>query len=194
MTFCASAGTLARNSGFQLTRYCDLPAYMLSIRVTHTSAGPTAGPSDHHRTMSLFAPASPFWTSRLLAVLRVVIGVVFIMAGSMKAFGFPPPPAAMPPMTVIPPMWELHLASWLEIIGGTALICGFATRAVAFILSGEMAVAYWQVHNPVSPWLTASGGMPAAILCFTLLYMSAAGGGAWSIDGVIARSERGATR
>jgi putative oxidoreductase len=114
------------------------------------------------------------------------------MAGSTKAFGFPPPPAVIPPMPVIPPMWEVHLAAWLEIIGGLAFIFGFLTRPVAFILSGEMAVAYWQVHNPVSPWITASGGMPAAILCFTLLYMSAAGGGAWSIDNVIARSNRGA--
>jgi putative oxidoreductase len=144
--------------------------------------------------MSLFAPASPVWTSRLLALLRIVIGIIFIMTGSMKAFGFPPPPAVIPPMPVIPPMWELHLAAWLEIIGGIALILGFLTRPVAFILSGEMAVAYWQVHNPVSPYITASGGMPAAILCFTLLYLSAAGSGAWSIDGLIARANRGATR
>ena len=144
--------------------------------------------------MSLFAPASPLWTSRLLALLRIVIGVLFLMAGSMKAFGFPPPPAVAPPMPVIPPMWELHLAAWLEIVGGIALVGGFATRVVAFILSGEMAIAYWQVHNPVSPWLTASGGMPAAVLCFTLLYMSAAGGGAWSIDNRMARSQRSAAR
>ena len=143
--------------------------------------------------MSLLTPASPVWTSRLLAALRIVIGVVFIMAGSMKAFGFPPPPAVIPPMPVVPPMWELHLAAWLELTGGTFLIFGFLTRPAAFILSGEMAVAYWQVHNPVSPYLTASGGMPAAILCFTLLYMSAAGGGAWSIDGLISRTQRSAS-
>ena len=136
--------------------------------------------------MSLFTPGSPVWTSRLLSVLRIVIGAVYIMAGAMKAFGFPPPPAVIPPMPVIPPMWELHLAAWLEMIGGTALVLGFLTRPVAFLISGEMAVAYWQVHNPISPWLTASGGMPAAILCFTLLYMSFAGGGAWSIDSMIA--------
>jgi putative oxidoreductase len=136
--------------------------------------------------MSLFTPGAPVWTSRLLSVLRIVIGAVYIMAGAMKAFGFPPPPAVMPPMPVIPPMWELHLAAWLEMIGGTALVLGFLTRPVAFLISGEMAVAYWQVHNPISPWLTASGGMPAAILCFTLLYMSFAGGGAWSIDSMIA--------
>lgn len=87
--------------------------------------------------MWLFAPASSVWTSRLLALLRIVIGIVFLM-------------------------------------------------------SAEMAVAYWQVHNPVSPFLTASGGMPAAILCFTLLYMSAAGSGDWSIHGVISRTKRGA--
>ena len=141
--------------------------------------------------MSLFTPAPPVWTSRLLAVLRIVAGAIFIMTGAMKAFGFPPPPAVIPPMPVIPPMWELHLAAWLEIVGGVSLVLGFLTRPVAFILSGEMAVAYWQVHNPVSPYITASGGMPAAIFCFLYLYMAFAGGGAWSIDSVIARSTRG---
>ena len=67
--------------------------------------------------MSLFAPASPVWTSRLLALLRIVIGLIFIMAGSSKAFGYPPPPAVIPPMPVIPPMWEIHLAAWLELVG-----------------------------------------------------------------------------
>jgi putative oxidoreductase len=92
-------------------------------------------------------------------------------------------------MPVIPPMWELHLAAWIELVGGTALVLGLLTRPVAFLISGEMAVAYWQVHNPVSPWITASGGMPAAILCFTLLYISFAGGGVWSIDSLIALNQ-----
>ena len=107
--------------------------------------------------MSLFAPASPAWTSRSLAVLRIVAGLIFIITGAMKAFGF-------------------------------------LTRPVAFILSGEMAIAYWQVHNPVSPYVTASGGMPAAIFCFLYLYMAFAGGGAWSVDSVISRANRGALR
>jgi putative oxidoreductase len=141
--------------------------------------------------MSLFAPASTVWTSRMLALLRIVAGLIFIMTGAMKAFGFPPPPAVIPPMPVIPPLWELHLAAWLEIVGGCALILGFLTRPVAFILSGEMAIAYWQVHNPVSPYITASGGMPAAIFCFVYLYMAFAGGGAWSLDSVISRATRG---
>ena len=122
--------------------------------------------------MSLFTPASPIWTSRLLAVLRIVAAIIIIMAGSTKAFGFPPPPAVIPPMPVIPAMWEIHLAAWLELIGGTALVLGFLTRPVAFLLSGEMAVAYWQFQNPVSPWITANGGMPTALLCFHLpLYL-----------------------
>jgi len=140
--------------------------------------------------MSLFAPASQVWTSRFLAILRIVVGVIFVMGGATKAFGFPPPPAVIPPMPVIPPMWEIHLAAWLELIGGTALVFGFLTRPVAFIISGEMAVAYWQVSNPVSPWITANGGMPAAILCFTLLYMAFAGGGAWSLDAMFVKPAR----
>jgi len=139
--------------------------------------------------MSIFAPAPPVWAARMLAVLRIVAGVIFIMTGAMKAFGFPPPPAVSPPMPVVPPMWELHLAAWLELIGGVALVAGFLTRPVALILSGEMAVAYWQVHNPVSPWITASGGMPAAVFCFVYLYLAFAGAGAWSIDGLISRTK-----
>ena len=87
----------------------------------------------------------------------------------------------------------IHLAAILEILGGVALLAGFLTRPVAFILSGEMAVAYWQVHNPVSPYPTTSGGIPAAIFCFVFLYLAFAGAGAWSIDSMIARSRSGAS-
>jgi putative oxidoreductase len=143
--------------------------------------------------MWLFAPASPVWTSRFLALLRIAAGLIFVMAGTMKLFGFPPPPTFGPTLIRIPPMWELHLAALLEIIGGILLILGFLTRPVAFILSGEMAVAYWQVHNAVSPYPPTSGGMPAAIFCFVFLYLSAAGAGAWSIDGLITRAKRDTT-
>ncbi|HLB10096.1 MAG TPA: DoxX family protein [Gemmatimonadaceae bacterium] len=143
--------------------------------------------------MSLFEPASPLWTARALAALRIAAGLIFLMAGTMKMFGFPPPPTFGPKLVLIPPMWELHLAAILEIVGGVALLAGFLTRPVAFILSGEMAVAYWQVHNPISPFPTTSGGMPAAIFCFVFLYLAFAGAGAWSIDSMIARSRSGAS-
>ena len=88
------------------------------------------------------------------------------------------------------PVVAVSCAAWLELVGGVSLVTGFFTRPVAFILAGEMAIAYWQVHNPVSPWITASGGMPAAILSFVCLYLTFAGAGAWSVDGRIARTRR----
>jgi putative oxidoreductase len=141
--------------------------------------------------MSLFAPASPVWTARFLAALRLAAGLIILMAGTMKMFGFPPPPAGPPMFPVMPPLWELHLAAILETCGGIALLLGLFTRPVAFILSGEMAVAYWQVHFPISPYPTASGGIPAAIFSFVFLYLAFAGGGAGSLDGAIARHRVG---
>lgn len=142
--------------------------------------------------MSMFAPASPVWTARFLAALRLAAGLIILMTGTMKMFGFPP--AGAPMFPVPPPAWELHLAAILETVGGIALLLGLFTRYVAFVLSGEMAVAYWQVHFPISPYPTASGGIPAAIFCFVFLHLAFAGGGAWSIDGAIARHRVGDVR
>jgi putative oxidoreductase len=70
----------------------------------------------------------------------------------------------------------------LEVFGGALLLVGLFTRPVAFLLSGEMAVAYFQFHFPQGFWPTTNGGVPAALYCFVWLYFSAAGAGPWSLD------------
>lgn len=139
--------------------------------------------------MSLLEPARPPWPSRMLSVLRIVAGLLFVMHGTMKLFGFPPLPggAVMPPFGLLS---QLGLASILEIFGGPAIVLGLFTRPVAFVLAGEMAVAYFQVHFPQSFFPTANGGEPAALFCFIFLYFTFAGAGEWSIDAMIARKKR----
>ncbi|HET7456200.1 MAG TPA: DoxX family protein [Gemmatimonadaceae bacterium] len=146
--------------------------------------------------MTILDPAPPPWPGRMLSVLRIVAGLMFISFGTMKLFGFPPPPGPMPP---IPLISETGAAGLLEVIGGPLILLGFLTRPVAFVLAGEMAVAYFQFHFPQSFFPTTSGGVPAALYCFVFLYLAAAGAGPWSVDAALARrrapvTARGAAR
>jgi putative oxidoreductase len=140
--------------------------------------------------MSIFEPSRSVWTPRMLSVLRIVAGLVFFMAGTQKLFHFPPFPAQVPNMTPTP-MWEFYVAGYLEVFLGGAFLLGFLTRAVAFILAGEMAVAYFQVSFPLGFWPNTNWGVPAVLHCFIFLYFVFAGAGPWSIDALIARSKRG---
>jgi putative oxidoreductase len=81
----------------------------------------------------------------------------------------------------------------LEFFGGTAIMLGLFTRPVAFILSGMMAVAYWQFHAPSGRWPVQNQGVPAIMFCFVFLYMAAKGGGEWSLDALIRRRRSHAT-
>jgi putative oxidoreductase len=135
--------------------------------------------------MSIFE-ASPY-ASRMLSILRIVAGIVFVSAGTMKLFGYPPSPQPGP---LPPPMSQMWIAGVLETFGGLAIVLGFLTRPVSFILSGEMAVAYFQAHFPQSIFPTINNGIPAVLYCFLFLYMTFAGAGPWSIDAMIARSKR----
>jgi putative oxidoreductase len=94
----------------------------------------------------------------------------------------------MPPIQL---MSQLGLAGTLEFIGGSLMLIGLFTRPVAFLLSGEMAVAYFQGHYPQSFWPTTNMGTPAILYCFLFLYFVFAGAGTWSADAVIARSKGG---
>jgi uncharacterized membrane protein YphA (DoxX/SURF4 family) len=134
--------------------------------------------------MSIFLPAPSVWTNRMLAVVRIVTGLVFISYGTMKLFNFPPLPAGMPP---IPLMSEAGIAGILETFGGILIVLGLLTRPVAFILAGEMAVAYFQFAYPVSFWPSSNNGSPAVLYCFLFLYFVFAGPGDWSVDAIIAR-------
>ena len=135
--------------------------------------------------MSIFE--SSRYSQKMLSVLRIVAGSVFMSAGTMKLFGYPPSPVPMPPLKLFSEMW---FAGVLETFGGLLIVLGLFTRPVAFVLAGEMAVAYFQVHFPQSPFPTVSNGTAAALFCFIYLYMTLAGGGAWGIDAWIARARR----
>ncbi len=122
---------------------------------------------------SAFAP-------QLKSVLRIVAAAMFILAGTTKLFAFP---VGIPPHGgTVQLMSQLGLGAILEVFGGALLLFGLFTRPVAFVLSGEMAVAYFQFHFPHSYWPTVNNGVAAILYCFVWLYFSAAGAGPWSLD------------
>ncbi len=91
------------------------------------------------------------------------------------------------PGATVPLMSEMGLGGVLEVVGGIAIMLGLFTRPVAFVLSGEMAVAYWQFHAPHGTWPPQNQGVPAVLFCFIYLYMAAQGGGDWSLDALLRR-------
>jgi putative oxidoreductase len=112
-----------------------------------------------------------------LAILRIVAALLFIAHGTSKLFGWPS--AAMQP----PLMSIFGLAAILEVIGGLLLLLGLFTRPVAFLLAGEMAVAYFMAHAPNDFFPVNNGGDAAVLFCFVFLYLVFSGPGAWSLDG-----------
>lgn len=128
-----------------------------------------------------WSKAAPY----LRSLLRIVAAFMFMQAGTMKLFSFP---IGMPPQVGPLNLWsEVGIAGILETFGGALLILGLFTRPVAFILAGEMAVAYFQFHFPQSYWTIINNGQAAVFYCFAWLYFSAAGGGPWSLDAVLKR-------
>lgn len=124
------------------------------------------------------------WAPYFLGIFRIVAAAIFITSGTMKMFGWP---TGMPEGFEFEIMSQIGLAAVLEIGGGALVLLGLFTRPVAFILSGMMAVAYFQGHAPQNFWPTVNMGIPAIMYCFLFLYLSAAGPGAWSIDGQLKR-------
>ena len=133
--------------------------------------------------MSMFEPGSARWTNRMLSVFRIVVGLLFMLHGTQKMFGFP---ASNMPAMPFNLMSQMGLAGVLEVFGGALIVLGFLTRPIAFLLAGEMAVAYFQAHFPRSIYPTRNGGEPAVLYCFSFLYLMFAGAGAWSIDALFA--------
>ena len=117
----------------------------------------------------------------LLSVLRIVAALIFIEHGTQKLLGFPAAPAGGYPEMFSLLWWQ----GVIELAGGALLLLGLFTRAVAFLLSGNMAVAYWMVHAPKSFYPALNGGDAAILYCFVFLYIAAAGGGTWSLDRVL---------
>jgi putative oxidoreductase len=122
------------------------------------------------------------WQPQLHAILRIVVGLLFLEHGLSKFFGFPVPFPVHP----LPPL--LVAAGVIECLAGVLVTFGLFTRIAAFIAAGEMAAAYWMQHFPKSPWPIANMGEGAILFCFVFLYLAAAGPGAWSVDGARTRS------
>ncbi|MEZ5331785.1 MAG: DoxX family protein [Thermoanaerobaculia bacterium] len=117
---------------------------------------------------------------RLLSVLRIAAAFVFIPSGTMKLFAYP---MGMPPDGATAELFtQVWLGGFLEVFVGGLVLVGLFTRPAAFLLSGEMAVAYFQFHAHGGFWPTVNGGVAAAVYCFLWLYISAAGPGPWSVD------------
>ena len=117
-------------------------------------------------------------------LLRIVAGFLFIQTGGLILFGWF---GGMPGGEKVRLMSQTGIGGVLEFVGGILIILGLFTRPVAFILSGMMAVAYWQFHFPNGHWPVQNQGMPAVLFCFIFLYMAAKGGGSWSLDAMIRR-------
>jgi putative oxidoreductase len=110
----------------------------------------------------------------VLSILRIVAALLFLQHGLSKVFSFPVPG---PPLHGL-----LILAAFLETVGALLLLVGAYTRIVAFILSGEMAFAYFMAHAPHSFYPLVNKGELAILYCFLFLYFAFAGGGPWSVD------------
>jgi len=130
------------------------------------------------------------WSPYLLSVLRIMSALLFVEHGTSKILGFPPSPmhapAGPPPPELVAAL--MHASGWIELIGGLLLALGLFTRFSAFILSGEMAVAYFMVHAPNDFFPLVNKGEVAVLYCFVFLYLAVAGGGPWSIDRLLRRS------
>jgi len=121
------------------------------------------------------------WSPTVLSVLRIVVALLFMVHGLVKLFAFPEAsPRAPDPL---PPL--ILIAGWLEVVGGGLLALGLFTRPVAFILSGQMAVAYFMAHAPQHFYPLFNGGESAVLFCFVFFYLVFAGGGPLSLDALV---------
>ena len=114
------------------------------------------------------------WAPRLLSILRIVAGLLFLEHGLSKLLHFPIPAPAALTTTII-------AAGVIELVGGALVAVGLFTRIAAFIMSGEMAFAYFMVHAPRGFYPLTNGGELAVLYCFLFLYIAAAGPGPWAL-------------
>lgn len=123
------------------------------------------------------------WTPRVLSILRIVAGFLIIAHGAQKLFGFLAPPGAPGPALYS----QIWIGGVIEFVGGLLLMLGLLTRPAAFILSGTLAVAYFQMHAPGGFWPLQNKGELAALYSFVFLFLAVAGGGEWSVDRLLRR-------
>ncbi|HZA98056.1 MAG TPA: DoxX family protein [Gemmatimonadales bacterium] len=132
-------------------------------------------------------PISERWTGYLRSLLRIVAALLFMAHGTQKLFAWP----IDEPRDPAPLLSLMGVAGVLETVGGALLLLGLFTRPVAFLLAGEMAVAYFMSHAPNGFWPILNRGELAVLYCFLFLYLAAAGGGPWSIDAARSRRQGG---
>ena len=129
-----------------------------------------------NRLITKWTACAPYFQS----ILRIVAALLFMQSGTIKLFAFP---MGMPPNGATAElMTQVGIGGILEVFGGALLVLGLFTRPVAFLLAGEMAVAYFQFHAPNGFWPVINGGGDAMLYCFLWLYFSFAGAGPWSLD------------
>jgi putative oxidoreductase len=118
------------------------------------------------------------WSPRLLSVLRIVTALLILQFGLAKIVGFP----AVPQFAEVPALSLTWIAGLIELVLGALLLVGLFSRLAAFVLSGEMAFAYFIGHAPQDFFPVLNGGTLAILFCFVFLYLAAAGGGPWGLD------------
>lgn len=120
-----------------------------------------------------------FASNLTLTALRVVAGFIFLISGTMTIFAWPEPPPGGSEFVL---MSQMGIGKVLEVVGGALLMLGLFTRITAFLMSGMMAVAYFQFHASGSFWPNVNGGVAAVLFCFIWLFFAGSGGGPWSLD------------
>jgi putative oxidoreductase len=130
------------------------------------------------------------WAPRVLSILRFVAGLLFLEHGLTKLFGFPPVAtiAHMHLSSLLAGFAPLGVQGVIELFGGALLCVGLFTRPIAFILSGDMAVAYFMVHFKRGFFPELNGGDAAILFSFIFFYIFFAGPGPWSLDYLLRRS------
>jgi putative oxidoreductase len=124
---------------------------------------------------------STIWSPRVLSVLRIVAGLLVLQYGLAKLVGWP----AVKMFENLPWLSLFGVAGVFELVGGILLILGLFTRPVAFVMSGEMAAAYFIEHFPRGFFPVLNHGDLAIALCFVFFYLAFAGGGPWSLDAIL---------
>jgi putative oxidoreductase len=139
--------------------------------------------------MPSFTSVQQTWAPRALSLLRFVTGLLFLHVGVAKLFSFPSVPmfAHMHMSSLLGGFAPFWVQGVIELVGGALICVGLFTRPVAFILSGNMAVAYFAAHAPRGFFPLVNGGTAAILYCFVFLYIFFAGPGSWSLDHVLRR-------
>jgi putative oxidoreductase len=130
----------------------------------------------------MLSPSPSSFSSYVLSIVRIIVGLLFLEHGTAKFLGFPATQRTPEALSMS------GMGGLLELVGGALIVLGLFTRPVAFLLCGEMAVAYFYAHFPRNFFPVINGGDAAILYCFVFLYLIFAGAGPWSLDALLTRS------